>query len=288
MITSDVRELGRLMVLVPHPDDEILLAAGIIRQAVNDGMSPVVVMATNGDCGCPDLSKGRARLNEMLKGLDCLGLCASHAEFLGFADTGMPNADSFLWNLYHEKDGQRIHPSSCAAQTYGLLEKPEFHYRLTGEHGSYNRKTFLADLRELFRHYRPESILTTSLEDTHGDHSGLYLFVREALRRMHQESGFHPRLLVGVVHSFAGDERWPLRSGGMEGYTAPEGFGKAGGLCWERRISFSVPEEMRTKEMEKNLKYQALSQHETALEPDAVEFLHAFIKPEEIFWEVEY
>lgn len=35
-----------------------------------------------------------------------------------------------------------------------------------------------------------------------------------------------------------------------------------------------------------NLKYQALLKHETALEPDAYEFLMAFIKDEEIFWKV--
>ena len=35
-----------------------------------------------------------------------------------------------------------------------------------------------------------------------------------------------------------------------------------------------------------NLKYQALFKHETALEPDAYEFLMAFIKDEEIFWKV--
>ena len=35
-----------------------------------------------------------------------------------------------------------------------------------------------------------------------------------------------------------------------------------------------------------NLKYQALLQHKTALEPDAYEFLMAFIKDEEVFWKM--
>ena len=42
----------------------------------------------------------------------------------------------------------------------------------------------------------------------------------------------------------------------------------------------------RRDEKINNLKYQALLKHETALEPDAYEFLMAFIKDEEIFWKV--
>ena len=45
---------------------------------------------------------------------------------------------------------------------------------------------------------------------------------------------------------------------------------------------------MRTEERDKNLKYQALSCHITALKPDAVAFLYAFIKNEELFWEINY
>ncbi|WP_278278155.1 hypothetical protein [Blautia argi] len=41
---------------------------------------------------------------------------------------------------------------------------------------------------------------------------------------------------------------------------------------------------MRRERGSKNLKYQALLKHETALEPDAREFLMSFIKNEEIFW----
>lgn len=45
---------------------------------------------------------------------------------------------------------------------------------------------------------------------------------------------------------------------------------------------------MRTEVREDNLKYRALSCHITALKPDAVDFLYAFIKNEELFWEINY
>ena len=52
------------------------------------------------------------------------------------------------------------------------------------------------------------------------------------------------------------------------------------------RTILELPEEMKKARGINNLKYQALLKHETALEPDAYEFLMAFIKDEEIFWKV--
>ena len=49
----EVREIGEgfgsIMVLVPHEDDEILMCAGIMENAVRYGVKLTVVIATNGD-----------------------------------------------------------------------------------------------------------------------------------------------------------------------------------------------------------------------------------------------
>lgn len=47
-------ESGRIMVIVPHQDDEVLLAAGVLMQAAACGLAVQVVMATNGDYGSSD------------------------------------------------------------------------------------------------------------------------------------------------------------------------------------------------------------------------------------------
>ena len=53
------------------------------------------------------------------------------------------------------------------------------------------------------------------------------------------------------------------------------------------RIVFPVPDSMRGKPLDENRKAAALAKHVTALKPDAVDFLYAFVKEEEIFWEIE-
>lgn len=288
--------------LVPHQDDEILMCAGIIERAVRNRVQVTVVMATNGDYGCRDFSVGRARLRETLEGLETLGVSESQVVFLGYADTGMPERDSFLYGLYEERDGEKVHPSHCGCCTYGLPEKEEFHKEEYGEHGMYTRNGFLKDLKAVLMKYRPKHIFTTSKEDTHGDHRGLFLFVQDVLRSC-KEEGYCPRLYCGIVHSKAGDGNWPKRSCGVIPFCSPEDAtkpdregseggegakgkeGALGSLVWEERLVFPVPDSMRTEGLEENKKAAALSKHATALKPDAADFLYAFVKEDEVFWE---
>lgn len=281
-----------LMVIVPHQDDEILLCAGILYEAARRKIPATVVMVTNGDYGSSDLTIGRSRLKETLAGLAMLGIDAGDVEFLGYADTGMPKAESFLSALYEETDGRRLHKSHCSEETYGLDEKDEYHKKRWGTHAPYDRDHLAADLYGVIEEYRPAMIFTTSEFDTHGDHSALYLFVRDILAEMKEKADAEgnelPRLFSGIVHSPAGDENWPVRTREVGAYTEPEQSCVVSRFRWEDRISFPVPECMRTEKRTENLKYRALSRHVTALKPDAVDFLYAFIKNEELFWKIYY
>lgn len=279
---------GRIVVLVPHQDDEILMCAGILKQAKKCGLSPVVVMATNGDYGCRDHSVGQSRLRETLAGLQVLGIEAEAVVFLGYADTGMPEQDSFLAGLYAETDGERIHRSHCSEHTYALDEKPEFHMEEYGCHGAYTRNGFIGDLDAVLKKYRPDMIFTTSDADTHGDHSGLYHFLCEVLETWRENGEKLPVLYSGIVHSKAGDEIWPVRSKKPEPFTCPPGFEESCGLLWDERVCFPVPETMQEPDLAENEKSRALAKHVTALKPDAVDFLYSFIKTEEIFWKIAW
>ena len=276
------KDFGSIIVVVPHEDDEILMSAGVIRKAVEAGISCNVVMATNGDYECSDYEKGQNRLRESIAGLQVLGLSKEHLEIMGYADTGMPREDSFLTHLYEEVEEEKCYPSSCAQETYGIVEKDEFHKKKWGKHGKYCRRDFKKDLKEILREKKAEHIFTTSQYDTHGDHAALYWFVCEVLDELRNEEGYEPSLYCGLIHSCAGDEVWPLRD--TKKFTCPDGL--EGQHPWEKRCTLELPEEMKQEKGTDNLKYQALQQHKTALEPDAYEFLMAFIKDEEVFWKM--
>lgn len=278
---------GRIVVLVPHQDDEILMCAGILKRAAGLSLAPAVVMVTNGDYGSMDYSIGHGRLRETVEGLTELGVDAESVVFLGYADTGMPEEDSFLAGLYKEQDGGKVHPSHCSGHTYGLPEKPEFHMEEYGSHGAYTRDGLKVDLDAVLRKYQPDIIFTTSDADTHGDHSGLFCFLREILTEWRQRGERIPAVYAGIVHSTAGDETWPERDEGIVPFTCPRGLEESCGLIWDERVSFEVPGTMKAADRRQNEKCRALAKHVTALKPDAVDFLYSFIKSEEIFWEVD-
>ena len=276
--------MNNIMIIVPHEDDEILMTAGIIESAVRSNKRVTVVLATNGDYEGSDQISGSVRLPESLAGLRILGLSEENVIFMGYADTGMDNSLSFLHGLFYETDPEKIHPGHCSLETYGMIEKPDFHTEKYGAYAPYTRRNFKEDLREIILSIRPDAIFTTSAEDVHGDHSGLFLFVKEILAEEAKE-GYQPELFSGLVHSKAGDENWPLRNKKLEEFTCPDQI-HMGLLKWEERISFLVPDDMQENDLTKNRKAIALSQHKNALKDDAVEFLYSFVKADEVFWKI--
>lgn len=279
------QKFGSIMVIVPHQDDEVLMCAGIIQNALQNHLEVTVVMVTNGDYGSTGRETGRARLKETISGMEVLGLSAEHIIFLGYADTGMPREDSFLYRLYQEKDAGKVYQSHCSDVTYGLMEKPEFHFTEYGKHGLYTRENCYGDIKKVIERCHPSVIFTTSNEDIHGDHCGLFLFVKDIVGEL-EKDGYAPKLYSGIVHSKAGDGIWPFRTDKIEAMSSPPDFEESGNLRWEDRISFAVPTAMLQEDRSKNSKAQALSKHVTALKPDAVEFLYTFLKADEVFWKI--
>ena len=83
-----ITDFGKIMVIVPHQDDELLLTAGVLYAAAQAGQKPHVVMVTNGDYGCHDHTVGYARLSETLAGVEMLGVPNEQVTFLGYAAAG--------------------------------------------------------------------------------------------------------------------------------------------------------------------------------------------------------
>ncbi|MGN0364119.1 MAG: PIG-L deacetylase family protein [Bilifractor sp.] len=277
------KDFGSTVIIVPHEDDEILMAAGLMYRLQKMKQPLTVVMVTNGDYESKDFSKGFGRLRETIRGLRVLGISSDHLIILGYADTGMEPDQSFLTHLYEEQDAQKIYPSSCSRWTYSIPEKPELHRVYSGKPALYNRMCLKEDLKRVLSNLQPKNIVTTAECDRHGDHAALYRFVIEILDEM-REKQYMPNVYCGLIHSCAGDDCWPVP--GTSVFTCPEGLEETTDLAWSDRMVFTLPEEMTRSQGKKNLKYQALSQYVIALEPDAIDFLIAFVKDEEIFWKI--
>lgn len=98
MSQLDVHDLGTILLVWAHPDDEAYLAAGLMAQARDAGRRVVCVTATRGEGGTSDPVHwpaerlGRLRASELRASLAALGV-AEH-RFLGYRDGTAPEQDS--------------------------------------------------------------------------------------------------------------------------------------------------------------------------------------------------
>jgi LmbE family N-acetylglucosaminyl deacetylase len=92
MITSafDVLELGTILGIWAHPDDEAYLSGGVMALARDNGQRVVCVTATRGELGTPDPTLwppdrlAAERTRELARCLDVLGVREHH--WLGYRD----------------------------------------------------------------------------------------------------------------------------------------------------------------------------------------------------------
>ncbi len=88
----------RVVVVAPHPDDEVLACGGLLHLLARRGAAPLLVAVTDGEGshpGSPAWPRERlrqARIAETRDALACLGLASPAIERLGVADGGVAAA----------------------------------------------------------------------------------------------------------------------------------------------------------------------------------------------------
>lgn len=194
------RSTSRWLVIAPHPDDEVLIAAGVLKSAVERGDDVAIAVMTNGDYDC--VHDGLAREAESVAGLAVLGVPESRVFFLGYPDGGLARlGDAPLSSRRRTGDG------ACAllTTTYGARGAggADFHRVRAGTSATYTRANAVGDLATLLAELSPTDVAITHPDDTHADHAATYALFRAALER----SARAPRVHRAMVHN---DDCWPI------------------------------------------------------------------------------
>ena len=93
----DVTNLGTILGIWAHPDDETMMAGGVMAAAVANGQTVACVTATRGEAGSQDVRKwpastlGSVRTQELNQALNILGVANHH--WLEYADGGCHRID---------------------------------------------------------------------------------------------------------------------------------------------------------------------------------------------------
>lgn len=266
-----------VLVVAPHPDDDVLIASGIIANAIARGDEVKVVYMTNGDVdGIP---AGLRRQDEAVAGqVRNLGTVESDLIFLGYPDGGLQTVNASYPNATDSYEGR-----NGRTTTYGVrgLGNTDYHTYRFGVPALYNRANIIADLQSAIATYLPDHILTVSQYDKHPDHAATNALVKLAMAaEIAARPDYHPTLHTTIVwaNNAGLPPVWPETVNPTSYHIAPSNLPAA--LPWANRESIDVPVAMQSPLLTTNPKYRAVDEHQGG----AQTYLGRFVHKDEIFW----
>jgi len=275
-----------ILVVAPHPDDDLLCASGVVANALAAGDGVKVVYMTNGDLTGVGTASGQglAREDEAVAGQAVLGTPENDLIFLGYPDTGLQ--ELFTDYRYYSDPTSAYTGVNGVSQTYGDrgLGGSDYHFSQFGSHANYNRPDVLTDLDSVISTYRPDDVYTTDDLDAHSDHSTTYDFVKLALLDvMASDPTYQPTLHSTIIDTGPTYRSvWPEATNPTTPMTEPPDdiLPVSGAQSWSEWEHLPVPAAMRSTNLGTNPKYQAIAKHAS----QDRSFLYQFVHSDEIFW----
>jgi LmbE family N-acetylglucosaminyl deacetylase len=264
--TMPITSATSLLVVSPHPDDEVLCCSGVIQRVLHAGGRVSIVWFTSGDGSELDLlvvekslflrpSKLRElavrRMQESRDAATVLGVPTDRLYFLGYPDRGiLPLFTDYYITTYRSRF------TTATAVPYPGTVSPGRPY--TGQNLEH-------DFESVLDKVHPTMVLAPSPRDAHPDHRATGLVTIRAMVRRNELS----RVRYWIVH---GGEFWPVPRGyepDLEMTPPPLGHGLS-----QTPFKLEPDEEQR--------KRQAISAYHTQMEVMS-SFLLSFVRTTELY-----
>ena len=274
----------KALVIAPHQDDEINIAASLISLLAAGGAEVFVLYATNGDWG----RRADARVAEAAAALRVLGVPGDHMILLGYGDSF--NIDPREASPFYTDDGAAVSKAG-RGETYAPEGYVDFAFAYRGAHSPYNRESFTRDLMDAIEWVRAPLIACVDL-DEHPDHRMLSLCFDRALNRLlKRDPGYRPQVLKRLAYACAYSAKPDCFRLNIPSTVRPR-VGETARYArdmidtsiytWEDRLRLPAASGAVKRPLGENLIYRALachaSQHVT-LQADSI------INADEVFWE---
>ena len=275
--------IKKALIFVPHPDDEINLAGGIIETLYNNGVHTTVVISTNGDCVPENTSK---RYYEALKAQKVLKY--QELIFLGYGDGYIGT------HIYDAKENEVVQSISGNTKTYCAGNIPEFYYSKTQVHHDYVKANYKEDIKSVIYEQRADLIICVDI-DAHLDHKCLSLLFDECMGELlKSECQYRPIILKGFAYNgvwsgpsdFFDVEIKPSTIVLLKGESIER---KCFPYLWEDRIRLKCSSKSQSYNLLNNTIFKALWAHKTQSDYYKVGFcaLSKFPKianPDSCYW----
>ena len=272
----------KVLVIVPHEDDEINLCGALLKTFSDCGASIFLAYTTNGDWKYP----AQVRFQEAVNSAKFFGIPESNIVFMGYGDA--INNDKKDHLFYYEDAITKS--SSGHTETYGTHQYQDFAYKMEQKHHVYTNRNYLKDLISVIQWAHADLIICTDF-DEHPDHRMLSIFFDKAIGIIKKEE---PEYRPEIWKSFA----YALAYTAVSDYSVvnnPETKRPCVGITdkyqwdiidkfiyrWNNRIRIPVPPEARSNSIKNNIISKALMQHKSQC---IITKADSIINSDTVFW----
>lgn len=263
----------RVLLIVPHQDDEILCGGGLLKQFVqNTEYEIYVVYTTNGDYFAHEADM---RIRESLHVLTKLyGIEEAHIYLLGYG-----NEWKGATHLYNAEGQETLESVSGRIETYGSDGHEEYRQMKSGYHSVYCRDNFKKDLKELLEDIRADIIIAVDY-DKHPDHKAASLMTEECVGELLIEM---PEYRPTVLKRFAYDGVWKGKADFFEIPRRQTVLSQEMDTPYseEDKICIAMPPACTTPYLGKNFLYKVLKCYRTQ---EAWQKADEIINIDEVYW----
>ena len=264
----------KVMVIVPHEDDDLLISGQVLPPMYKNGADVRVVFATNGD----KRVSAYTRQSEACNALEKLGIPREKVIFLGYPDGTQ---------LYVGKKAFSF--SSGWDHTYAGKGFKDYHFDRFGTHAKYTAENMVDDIESVVLEYRPDYILAIDF-DTHTDHRGVSISFEKAMERiLKKESGYTPKVFKCFGYSLAWKSKpdfyaLNIKSTVMqdrEKNNDPSYETDVPQYRWNNRIRLPIDKKSLSHSILRCSEYKALSEH---LSQYAYCYSERIINGDSVYW----
>lgn len=253
--------INKVLVIAPHPDDEINLAGQMIVELNQLGVEIFVAYTTNGDA---EPRIGNKRIQEAINANSILGIKEDHVIFLGY-----PNEWSGTKHIYNAPENEELISKLGKTKTNSIPTHPEFCYERKGVHHTFTRKNFKDDFSELVESIKPDLLIAPEF-DSHPDHRAASLFFDEVMGELlKKDKNYRPIIFKKYIHEgvwygpkdYYCEPMVPTLTEGPRKYSGGIHDLDSPSFRWDDRLSFDVDDITKTPLLRDNVMYKAAKKH---------------------------
>ena len=259
----------KVMVIVPHEDDELNLCGGILDEYIEYGSDVYIVFVTNGDYK----KQSYKRINESIKCWTTKGINESQLIFLGYGDGWNENYP----HIYNAEKDDIVESLAGRTQTYGIDSHPAYN-----DGNKYTYRHLFDDLLDVIVSIRPDTLFVSDY-DNHPDHRAVSLLFEKVMGSILKSNlNYKPYVFKGYAYKTAWEAIDDYHSINIK--STKDKFDE---YCfniydWKQRFRFPISEKCISKSIFKSSLYGDLCFYESQF---AESMAGRIINGDKVFWQ---